>query len=301
MWFKNIRAYRLTSPFTLTPEQLAEQLAQRAFTPCAKSQALALGWVPPLGGEDGELVHAAAGRMLVKLKREEKLLPSTVVRELLDEKVAEIETGQARKVYRKERLNLKDEIIQDCLPRAFTRSASVYAYVDTRANWVFVDAASATRAEELLNLLRECIGSFPVLLPQVNSAPVAVMTGWLLHRNLPQDFELGQECELREPGEEGGVVRCRGVDLLSEEVETHLHAGKQVARLSLGWDERLQLVLAEDLCLRRLKFADELMKENEDIAEGDEAARMDADFALMADAIGTLQERILTLFGGEAE
>ena len=301
MWFKNIRAYRLTSPFTLTPEQLAEQLAQRAFTPCAKSQALALGWVPPLGGEDGELVHAAAGRMLVKLKREEKLLPSTVVRELLDEKVAEIETGQARKVYRKERLNLKDEIIQDCLPRAFTRSTSVYAYVDTRANWVFVDAASATRAEELLNLLRECIGTFPVLLPQVNSAPVAVMTGWLLHRNLPQDFELGQECELREPGEEGGVVRCRGVDLLSEEVETHLHAGKQVARLSLGWDERLQLVLAEDLCLRRLKFADELMKENEDIAEGDEAARMDADFALMADAIGTLQERILTLFGGEAE
>jgi len=301
MWFKNIRAYRLTSPFTLTPEQLAGQLAQRAFAPCAKSQALALGWVPPLGGEDGELVHAAAGRMLVKLKREEKLLPSTVVRELLDEKVAEIETGQARKVYRKERLNLKDEIIQDCLPRAFTRSTSVYAYVDTRANWVFVDAASATRAEELLNLLRECIGTFPVLLPQVNSAPVAVMTGWLLHRNLPQDFELGQECELREPGEEGGVVRCRGVDLLSEEVETHLHAGKQVARLSLGWDERLQLVLAEDLCLRRLKFADELMKENEDIAEGDEAARMDADFALMADAIGTLQERILTLFGGEAE
>ena len=103
MWFKNIRAYRLTSPFTLSPEQLAGQLAQRAFSPCARSQALALGWVPPLGGEDGELVHAAAGRMLVKLKREEKLLPSTVVRELLEEKVAEIEAGQARKVYRKER------------------------------------------------------------------------------------------------------------------------------------------------------------------------------------------------------
>ena len=97
------------------------------------------------------------------------------------------------------------------------------------------------------------------------------------------------------------MVRCRGVDLLSEEVETHLHTGKQVARLSLGWDERLQLVLAEDLCLRRLKFADELMKENEDIPEDDNAARLDADFALMADAVSSLQERILTLFGGEAE
>ena len=105
----------------------------------------------------------------------------------------------------------------------------------------------------------------------------------------------------REPGEEGGVVRCRGVDLLSEEVETHLNAGKQVARLALGWDERLSLLLSEDLCLRRLRFTDELMKENEDIPEADNAARLDADFALMTDAITTLQQRVLALFGGEVE
>ncbi len=301
MWFKNIRAYRLTSPFSLTPEQLGQQLAGHTFEPCAKSQALSAGWVPPLGAESEQLVHAAGGRLLLKLKREEKLLPSTVVREQLDEKVAAIEADQGRKVYRKERLSLKDEIVQDCLPRAFTRSSATFAYIDPRANWLFVDAASAARAEELLNLLRECTGSFPVLLPQVNNAPAATMTGWLAHRSLPEDFELGQEVELREPGEDGGVVRCRGVDLLSEEVETHLHAGKQVARLSLTWDERLSLVLAEDLCLRRLKFADELMKENEDIPEADNGARLDADFALMSDAITTLQERVLKLFGGEEQ
>jgi recombination associated protein RdgC len=301
MWFKNIRAYRLTKPFDLSPEALGQKLAARAFVPCAKSQALSFGWVPPLGEESEELVHAAAGRILLKLKREEKLLPSTVVREQLDEKVADIESAQGRKVYRKERLNLKDEIVQDCLPRAFSRSTPVYAYIDVKANWIFVDAASASRAEELLNLLRECVGSFPALLPQVNNAPSAVMTAWLLHRSLPDDFELGQECELRDPGEEGGVVRCRGVDLLSEEVETHLHAGKQVARLALHWDERLSVLLAEDLCLRRLRFADELMKENEEIPEADNAARLDADFALMAAAVTGLQERVMALFGGEVE
>jgi recombination associated protein RdgC len=88
--------------------------------------------------------------------------------------------------------------------------------------------------------------------------------------------------------------------LLSEEVETHLNAGRQVARLSLVWEERLSLVLAEDLCLRRLRFSEELMKENEDIPEADNAARLDADFALMSDAVTGLQERILVLFGGEA-
>jgi recombination associated protein RdgC len=301
MWFKNIRAYRLTQPFNLSAEQLGKQLAERGFVPCAKSQAVALGWVPPLDGESEALVHAAAGRLLLKMKREEKLLPATVVREQLDEKIAAIEAAQSRKVYRKERLNLKDEIVQDCLPRAFSRSSHVHAYIDVRANWIFVDTASAARAEELLKLLRECVGSFPLLLPQVNNAPNAVMTAWLSHHSLPDDFELGQECELRDPGEEGGVVRCRGVDLLSEEVETHLSAGKQVARLALRWDERVSLLLAEDLCLRRLKFTDELMKENEDIPEADLAARLDADFALMADAITALQQRVLVLFGGEVE
>tara|TARA_B110000503_G_scaffold1730_1_gene2321 strand:+ start:9599 stop:10504 length:906 start_codon:yes stop_codon:yes gene_type:complete len=301
MWFKNIRAYRLTQPFGLSPEVLTEKLDPRSFVPCAKSQASTFGWVPPLGEESSALVHAATGRILLKLKREEKLLPSTVVREQLDQKVADIESEQGRKVYRKERLDLKDEIVQDCLPRAFSRSTYVYAYIDLKANWIFVDAASATRAEELLGLLRECVGSFPAVLPQVNNAPAAVMTAWLSHQNLPDDFELGQECELRDPGDEGGVVRCRGVDLLSEEVETHLNAGKQVARLALNWDERLSLLLAEDLCLRRLKFADELMTENEDIPEADQAARLDADFALMADAITGLQERVLALFGGEVQ
>lgn len=204
------------------------------------------------------LVHAANGRYLLSLKREEKLLPSPVVREMLEEKVALIETEEARKVYRKERLNLKDEIVQDCLPRAFSRSSRTSVFIDTASSWLFIDSASAARAEELLNLLRDCIGSFPVVLPQVNNAPCATMTGWLAHQNLPDEFTLGEECELREPGEEGGVVRVRGVDLLSEEMETHLNAGKQVARLSLAWQERMSLVIAEDMCLRRLKFSDEL-------------------------------------------
>ncbi len=301
MWFKNTRAFRLSTPFALSPEALGEKLEQRAFEPCAKSQALSIGWVAPLGDGSEALAHGAGGRLLIKLKREEKLLPSTVVREQLEEKVAVIESAQARKVYRKERLTLKDEIVQDCLPRAFSRSSAVYAYIDTRTNWVFVDAASAARAEELLNLLRECIGTFPVILPQVNNAPSATMTGWLAHHNLPDDFALGEECELRDLGEEGGVVRCRGVDLLSEEVETHLNAGKQVARLALFWDERVKLVLAEDLCLRRLKFSEELMKENEEIPEADNAARLDADFALMSDAVSELQDRVIAIFGGEAE
>ena len=300
MWFKNLRAYRLTSPFDLSAEQLEELLAGGRYVPCSKSQPQSIGWVPPLGEETEALVHAAAGRYLLCMRREEKLLPASVVREQLTDKIAEIEREEARKVYRKERLQMKDDIVQDCLPRAFSRSTQIYAYIDTRANWLFVDSASGARAEELVGLLRESIGTLPLLLPQVNQSPAHAMTGWLLHRNLPDDFALGTDCELRDPGEEGGVVRCRGVELASEEVDTHLQAGKQVVKVAINWQDKLDLVLGEDLVLRRLKFADELVAENDDVAEADPLARLDADFALMSDALTELQDRVVDVFGGEA-
>jgi len=301
MWFKNLRPYRLTSAFDLGADALHRRLENQAFTPCAKSQPVSLGWVPPLGEEaGGQLAHAADNRYLLCMRREERILPPAVVREMVQEKVAEIEAEQARKVYRKERLGLQDEIVQDCLPRAFTRSSYVHAFIDRGARWLFVDTASAARAEELLNLLRESVGTLPVALPQVNNAPAATMTAWLQRRDFPGDLVPGSECELREPGEDGGIVRCRGVDLLSGEIEAHLDAGRQVVRLAVEWDERLRLVLDEDLNPRRLRFADQLMKENEDIPEADRAARLDADFALMSSAVVELQQRIITLFGGEA-
>jgi recombination associated protein RdgC len=300
MWFRNIRAYRLTSPLTLSPEQLSERLADAAFAPCSAGQPLSLGWVPALGEHGETLVHAAGGRLLLRLRREEKLLPSVVVRELLDERIAAIEAEQGRKVYRKEKLGLKDDIVQDCLPRAFSRSTFLGAFIDTRAGWLFVDSASAGRAEELVNLLRECIGSFPLLLPRVSHSPTAAMTSWVQHRTLPDDIVATGDCELREPGDAGGVVRCKGVELPGEEVDVHLDAGKQVVRLAVEWDERVSLVLAEDLCYRRVRFADALLAENEDIPEADHAARTDADFALMADAVCGLQARVMDLFGGEA-
>ena len=36
---------------------------------------------------------------------------------------------------------------------------------------------------------------------------------------------------MKDPGEEGGVVRCRGIELAGEETDIHLQVGKQVFHL----------------------------------------------------------------------
>lgn len=299
MWFKNLRAYRLSAPFDLSAEQLQDKLLEYTFKPCGKTQFSRVGWESPLGDGSELLIHVANGRLLLSMRREERLLPASVIREELASRVANIEQEQGRKVSRRERDALTDEITTDYLPRAFTRSARTFAYIDVAANWLLVDSASVGRAEQLISLLRESIGSFPLLLPEVNNSPAAVMTSWLQHGNLPSDLELGTECELRDTAEDGGIVRCKRLDLSSEEIQAHLEAGKRVVKLATSWDEQLSLVIGEDLCLRRLRFSEKLQSTNDDVDSEDSAARFDADFVLMTEVLTPLMNKMLDYFGGE--
>ena len=178
MWFRNLQLFRLTTDFNLTAEELEVRLAPDAFTPCGPLQAETMGWVPPLGADGGALVHSAQGHFLFCAKREERILPAGVVREEVDEKAEPIAQKEGRSVGRKERERIRDEVLQDLMPRAFTRSAKLYAYVDPTARWLIVDAASRKRAEELTMLLRKSLGTLPIVPPQVAQAPSAVMTAW---------------------------------------------------------------------------------------------------------------------------
>lgn len=299
MWFKNLQLYRLTTPFTLSPEQLHDQLEPHAFHPCGSQVPDTLGWVSPLGRTGTLLTHASGGCILICAKREERILPSTVVREEVEERALEIEDREGRKVRRKERLDLKDNVIQELMPRAFTRSSLHYAYLDTRDGWLVVDAGSPKRAEDLVSLLREALGTLPARPPEVVIAPSSVMTRWLEGEAIPNGFQLEDECELRDPESEGGVVRCKRQDLTAEEVLAHLKAGKRATRLSMSWEERIGCVIGEDLSVKRLRFLDLVQEAAAETEAEDEATRLDADFTIMTLELRRFIPALLELFGGE--
>lgn len=300
MWFRNLRLFQLIEPFNLTAEQLHEQLEAGRFTPCGGSQLQTLGWTSPLGPDMNVLAHAANGCIMVCLRREERVLPSAVVREALADKVREIEAAESRQVRRKEQQKLKDDIVFALLPRAFTRSSHLYAYIDPRNGWIVVDAGTAKRAEELISQLRESLGTLRARPVDVNQSPVALMTGWLT-QGAPAGYEIGDECELREPVEGGGVVRCRNQDLQADEILNHLEAGKQVTKLAVSWDERLSCILADDLSIKRLRFLDLVMDEAAEVQADDALARFDADFALLSLELSRFIPKWLDAFGGLAE
>jgi len=134
----------------------------------------------------------------------------------------------------------------------------------------------------------------------VRQSPSDVMTQWLQGtRPLPTGFELQDECELREPGDSGGIVRCKGCDLQSEEFKAHLEAGKRVVKLALSWEEKISFIIAEDLTIKRLKFSDVLQEQAQDSGAEDAADRFDADFSILAMELSRLIPQVLEAFGGE--
>lgn len=295
--FKNVRLFKLDDPSVIVPEVLEEKLAERRFRPCGPLETSTMGWAPPLGDSTSALAHTAGDCLLVCARRQERLLPSSVVAESVDERALEIEEREARSVGRKERRQLREQVLVELLPRAFTRSRRVSAYLDMQAGWMLVDAASGKAAEEVVELLRETIGSLPVHPPRPSQSPEALMTRWVTEGDVPAGIELGDECELRDARDDRSVVRCRGQDLGGEEISTHLRAGKQVVKLALEWQERLACVLQDDLSIKRLRFADDLIDEAVDNELEDEAARFDAEFVIMTHELRGLLARIEELFG----
>ena len=298
MWFKNLQLYRFTSPFDHSPEQLKVQLGDKAFHPVGKHQLSSAGWVAPLGGTSEQLVHAAAGRFLICLRHEERVLPAATVRETLEARIADIEAKTSRKVRGQARTELRDEVIRDLLPRAFTRSRLTRAYIDPAAGWLVVDAASLKKAEEVTRLLRDCLGSLPVKPLDVAEAPDAVMTAWLAAGNMPDGLILGQECDLTEPGERGAQVRVRRQDLTSDEIHAHIEAGKRVTRLAIELDERISCVIDDQMAIKRLRFLDLIQDEAAAVEVETEAERLDADFAIMTLELANLVPKLIAAFGG---
>lgn len=300
MWFKNLAVYRFTEPFTLSAEVLAEKLAQQPFRPCGAQDEFSVGWTAPLGRSSDSLVHVMGGFLMVCAKKEEKVLPASVINELLVEKIEEQEAREMRKLPSKERSRLKDELIFELLPRAFSFSRKTFAYIDTQGGWLVVDSASAKKAEDLLSLLRKCVGSLPVVPLLTNAKPAGIMTQWLLDpSSMPSDLAVEDECELRSPEAEGGIVRCKRHDLSLPEIKNHLDSGKQVIKLALNWSERISFVLDENLSIKRLKFMDLVQEQAAEIEAFDETEQFDADFSIMSAELAPLFPRLLELFNTE--
>lgn len=296
MFFRNLTLYRFSRAAADELEGLSKRLKKHAFRECGPLEMQTRGWVSPFGRNETELTHQIGEFTLLALGGEDKLLPGSVVNEAVAEKIEVLEAQRGKRIGGRERKRLKDEALHELMPQAFTKPFRLPAYVDGKAGWLVADTSSRKQAEGFLTVLRETLGSFPALPPDPEESPRALMTGWLTGAKLPEGFELGDECELKDPVDGGAQVRCRRQALDADEVREHLRGGKQVAQLGLVVDGRVSFVLGEDLTVRKLKFLDVVVEDLESTERDSPRAELDARFALMSLTLRPVLERLDDVF-----
>lgn len=291
--FKNIFIYRLSREVSWDTAEVNAALSKFVFTPCGSQDMAKAGWTPILGDN---LTHEYQGFLLMQHKREEKILPSQVLKEELQKKILTLEEEQDRKLKKTEKDSLKDEVLHSLLPRAFTRKSLAKILIDRSNHLVFVEASSAKKAEDQLALLRKSLGSLPVI-PFTPREPLEItMTEWFKN-GFPAGFTAGEDATLKGLLDNGGAVRCNKVDLQSDEIMSHIEAGKVATTVAINWMDRASFRVNDDMSIKALTFCDDLYDQNDDIDREDVAQRFDADFVLFTGELSAL----FNALGGEAE
>ena len=280
MFFRNLTLFRF--PTTTKLDELEAGLEECKLKPVGPLELSSRGFISPFGRDAEAMSNRIQDAIWVSVGGEDRLLPGSVVNDMLAKKLAEIEQKEGRKPGSRTRKRLKDELIVDLLPRAFIKPSRTDALLDLEHGIVVVDTSSRKSGENVVSEIRRALGSFPARPLTAEVAPRSILTGWLAGEPLPEGLSLGEECELRDPMEQGAVVKCQRMELQGDEINKHLETGKQVTRLALNLDDHVSFVLGEDLVIRKFKLLDGAVDTLENTERDDLRAELDARFALMS-------------------
>ena len=297
MLFKNLVFFRLPAEWSLTAAEFEAQLAARTLQPCGPFDMTSRGWVPVT--HNGRLLHIVNQQYMLALGENQKLLPSSIVRQVAQERADVQAEEQGFPVGRRQMRDLRARVADELRARALTRRRVTRAWIDPQAGWFVVDAAGLPRAEAVIETLSDTLGSFAPLAIDTERSPSACMTSWLLRSAAPLRFSIDDDLELHTADKSKTVIRYTRHPLDGKEIHAHLTSGKFPTRLGLTWNDRVSFVLTDKLQVKRLEFL-EMSKDSTQEEEVDPAEQFDIDFAVMAGELAGLLKDLTQVLGKES-
>lgn len=283
MFFKNLTVYRADRDWLAELPELGPILADLPLGQISANALECRGWSP--------VIRSIGDADQITLLRDYRTLPAGAVRRLAAERIAEHEARVGYRLGRKARLQITEEIATRMTPSVPVQRAELQAVIDRRDGWLLVNTATAARADELTQTLRNALGTLPVAPLTSDPGMASLMTRWLAGRLAPENFAFDDEAQLVSRDENRASVRYQHHNLDRDDVIDHLRDGKLVQRLALVWRERIVFVIDDRMAIRRLRFLDSVqIAQNRDDCDHDQAE--EADLALM---VGMLREMLADL------
>lgn len=228
---KAARVYRCELP---TPNNLGALLNENPFRPLGAGESRGAGFVPVLS--DGFMVWNIGAYLAFKLRYAEKILPQSVVMTELAVRIDEIEDLEVRKVPKKERQAIKEQVVYELLAQAFVAEKDITCFYHVTDKLLIVPTASAKVADIVMSKLVRACGSVKattIYCDGIKQSLTAKLTNYLLDGTTLEHFEIDGVCKMK--GENGKSLSVNVSDITEakEGLQERLASGFQVVELAL--------------------------------------------------------------------
>ena len=286
MLFKQAQLFSLNKTLPAQLSSLLPKLEPLIFKTCPPSFSSSHGWVAPTKDKDAPLVYSMGHYLLFSLQFEEKVLPSSVIKKELENKISELQQKEDRKVYSKEKKNLRDEVTMTLLPKAFTQISQIYALADTKRQWLITNSLQADKIKALISSFKKCfdVDVTPLKLKKISY----LLTQWVKQNEAPEGIEILDQCFLQDPNVMKRTIRSQSQSLSSPPLQALIDSGLEVKQLMLGWQDAVKFTLTDFMHLKNLRYTDEALADVEDDATESALDRFNTDFVMMVKTLDPL-------------
>lgn len=294
MLFKQAQLFILNKSLPKQLSSLLPKMEPLLFKACPPSFAVSYGWVTPIKEQDAPLVYSMDHYLLFCIQFEEKVLPASVIRKELDNKISELQSKEDRKVYAKEKKTLRDEITMTLLPRAFTKLSQAYICVDIKNNWLILNTLQAEKTKSILSALKKCfdVDATPLKLKKIPY----LLTQWIKTNEWPDGIEILDQYFLQDPNQVKRNIRSQSHDIFSTPIQALVDSGLEVKQILLSWQNALRFTLTEHMHLKNLRYEEELIHDTEEAVSESALDRFNTDFILMTRTLEPLFTTLIQQF-----
>lgn len=217
----------------------------------------------------GELVTPITGGYAITVRRDEKVIPSSVVKKEVETRVAAIELNSECKLKRKDKTVIKNNVIVELCKTAFVKTTYLFAYYDEANKLLIVATGSKPLSDIVVSLLVKACGSVKTETINVSDVKHGLTTRlrtYLTSGLEPfEGFRFSDFIQLGRLGDQKEIIKYSGseIDDMQQEIIDKLDAGFIVEKVRLDMDG-ISFQLTEKFHFKAINLLSDINYQNED-------------------------------------
>jgi recombination associated protein RdgC len=257
MWLKQFQAFQISFDFE---KNLAPHLSNHMLTPCPAHSRMTHGWKT---FSNQQLSQSINGYSMCLFGKEERILPSAVVQNLMEKKVQDLDNARGYPMKRHEKQQLKQDIEFDLLPKAFCIQKKQIILFDSKRQRMYLEATSPQQIEMILAFIHKTIGQSIDISPLAPKEDVVKLwQKWLVNSDaLPHYLTLSDKIQWIDSDNQRKQIRCQGYDWEDDSANDWLEKGLLPQEVSFIWRDALQFTLNSKFTFKAIKALPSLQEE----------------------------------------